>query len=243
MRPPVAKRRDTGLDANKVYLADVRGKNFTTHELDIATNLRIGLIQILNGKCSEALSSPHHNPITRLSLHLIEKMALGKCQLCNSFFEIGEKGSRLRAYVAQENFSKARESGKGMMFWNREVAKRKDKLGIRSLGDYETLRDVIFAPTASGCWRKWVAAGASCSRMGKKGQNRLYDCGLDQSDLLGDHACDGRIWCSSAFSYERWYFRKLRNEVRDEVRDLTRRLETATERLNKANADTVSKSH
>ena len=43
--------------------------------------------------------------------------------------------------------------------------------------------------------------------------------------------------------YERWYFGKVRNEVRDEVRDLTGRLQTATERLNKANADTVSKSH
>ena len=42
--------------------------------------------------------------------------------------------------------------------------------------------------------------------------------------------------------YEQWYFRKVRNEVR-EVRDLTRRLQAATERLNKANADTVSKSH
>jgi hypothetical protein len=42
---------------------------------------------------------------------------------------------------------------------------------------------------------------------------------------------------------EQWYFRKVRNEVLDEVRDLTRRLQTATERLNKANADTVSKSH
>ena len=42
---------------------------------------------------------------------------------------------------------------------------------------------------------------------------------------------------------EQWYFRKVRNEVLDEVRDLTRRLQAATERLNKANADTVSKSH
>ena len=42
--------------------------------------------------------------------------------------------------------------------------------------------------------------------------------------------------------YEQWYFRKVRNEVR-EVRDLTRRLQAATERLNKANADTISKSH
>ena len=43
--------------------------------------------------------------------------------------------------------------------------------------------------------------------------------------------------------YEQWYFRKVRKEVRDEVRDLTQRLQAATERLNKANADTVSKSH
>ncbi len=32
--------------------------------------------------------------------------------------------------------------------------------------------------------------------------------------------------------YERWYFRKVRNEVHDEVRDRTRRLQTATEQLN-----------
>ena len=161
-----------GLDANKVYLADVRGKNFTAHELDIATNLRIGLHpnferQMLRGPLC---SSPHHNPITRLSLHLIEKMALGKCQLCNSFFEIGEKGSRLRAYVAQENFSKARESGKGMMFWNREVAKRKDKLGIRSLGDYETFERRYFCPD---CIRVLAQVGGRWvrprSRMGKNG--------------------------------------------------------------------------
>jgi hypothetical protein len=40
--------------------------------------------------------------------------------------------------------------------------------------------------------------------------------------------------------YDQWYFRKVRKEVRNEVRevhDLTRRLEAATERLNKANAD------
>ena len=40
--------------------------------------------------------------------------------------------------------------------------------------------------------------------------------------------------------YDQWYFRKVRKEVRNEVRevhDLTQRLEAATERLNKANAD------
>ncbi len=46
--------------------------------------------------------------------------------------------------------------------------------------------------------------------------------------------------------HEQWYLRKVRNDFRDEVReirDLTQRLQAATERLNKANADTVSKSH
>ena len=46
--------------------------------------------------------------------------------------------------------------------------------------------------------------------------------------------------------YEQWHFRKFRNEVRDgvrEVRDLTRSPQAATERLNKANADTEAASH
>ncbi len=45
--------------------------------------------------------------------------------------------------------------------------------------------------------------------------------------------------------YEQWYSRKMRKKSRDEVReirDLTQRLQTATERLNKANADASSKS-
>jgi len=48
------------------------------------------------------------------------------------------------------------------------------------------------------------------------------------------------------YLYEQWRFRKFRNEVRDEVRevhDLTRSLQAATERLNKANADTEAAGH
>jgi hypothetical protein len=43
--------------------------------------------------------------------------------------------------------------------------------------------------------------------------------------------------------YAQWHARKMRKQVRDdarEVRDLTLRLQTATERLNKANAETPS---
>ncbi len=45
--------------------------------------------------------------------------------------------------------------------------------------------------------------------------------------------------------YEQWYSRKMRKKGRDdvlEIRDLTQRLQNATERLNKANADAASKS-
>ncbi len=45
--------------------------------------------------------------------------------------------------------------------------------------------------------------------------------------------------------YDQWCFRKVRKEVRDEVsevHDLTQRLDAATARLNKANADAFSKS-
>jgi cytochrome c-type biogenesis protein CcmH/NrfF len=43
--------------------------------------------------------------------------------------------------------------------------------------------------------------------------------------------------------YEQWHSRKIRRQVHDdarEIRDLTRRLQTATERLNNANADARS---
>jgi hypothetical protein len=45
--------------------------------------------QIVGKKCSVVLSSPHHDPIKKLNLALIEKMALGRFQFCGTFFEIG----------------------------------------------------------------------------------------------------------------------------------------------------------
>ena len=80
--------------ANRVYLADVRSESFSHEEISIASNLGIGLIQIKNGKCSEIISSPFYNPMTSLHLSVIEKLALGKCQLCNTFFELGDVHSK-----------------------------------------------------------------------------------------------------------------------------------------------------
>src|SRR5690606_8105081 len=68
--------------ADRVYLADSRLKPFSQDEIDIASNLGIGLIQIKRGKCHEVLSSPMHRPIRRLQLQLFRALRLGKCQLC-----------------------------------------------------------------------------------------------------------------------------------------------------------------
>ena len=71
---------------------------------------------------------------------LVECLALGKCQLCGTFFDIGtaEKGGNRWSKVSRENFQKALASEKGLMFWNRELAERKRKLGIRITKDGST---------------------------------------------------------------------------------------------------------
>ena len=120
--------------ANRVYLADARQESFTFDELQIASHLGIGLIQIRKGKCIEVLSSPFYHPINRMNLLLLDKLSLGRCQLCGSFFETGseEKGySRL----ARENVLKALQEEKGLVFWNEELAERKNKLRIRPTED------------------------------------------------------------------------------------------------------------
>ena len=120
--------------ANRVFLADRRMAPFTQDEIAIASSLGIGLIQIKDRKCVEVLSSPLYRPLTRLNLRLLEQMAVGFCQLCGSYFDIGEhvKGGNRYAKVTREKIAKAIDDDKGIMFWNWEVSKRKRRLGIRS---------------------------------------------------------------------------------------------------------------
>jgi hypothetical protein len=117
--------------ANRIYLADVRDNQFSPDEIQIASHLGIGLIQIQNQDCKEVLSSPYHKPIEKLNLMLLENLALGKCQLCGSFFEIGDIEQNKFAKLSRENFKKAMKDEKGLMFWNREVDERKRKVGIQ----------------------------------------------------------------------------------------------------------------
>jgi hypothetical protein len=133
---------------NLVYLAAVTETGFKSSELEIASHLGIGLLQIKGSQCREVLSSPHHHPITRMSMELVECMALGKCQLCGTFFDIGvaERGGNRWSRVSRENFQRALANDKGLMFWNRQLAERKSKLGIRVAKDGGTYERRFICP-------------------------------------------------------------------------------------------------
>jgi len=133
--------------ANRVYLADLRDKRFGVDEIDIASQLEIGLIQIKGRACIEVLSSPFHEPIGRLNLALLERLALGRCQMCGCFFRIGGMNPNQRwSSLAREDLKKAIDSGKGFMFWNGEIAQRKDKVGIRKVDEGTTFERRFICP-------------------------------------------------------------------------------------------------
>jgi hypothetical protein len=130
---------------NRVYLADYRYAGFTQDEINIASHLGIGLIKIWNKNCTEVLSSPYYKPIAKLNLALLEKMSLGVCQFCNSVFETGSNTTRY-SKVARENINSSIKNEKGIVFWNREVAARKRKLGIRVSENYYTYERRFICP-------------------------------------------------------------------------------------------------
>ena len=130
---------------NRVYLAERRKAAFTLDERDIASNLGIGLIQIQGRTCKEILSSPFYRPIVRFNLLVLERMALGQCRVCGSFFETGKPENRF-SNLTRERLKTAIEKEKGMMFWNREVSDRKQRLKIRNTTDGSTYERRFICP-------------------------------------------------------------------------------------------------
>jgi hypothetical protein len=129
-----------GVYANRVYLADIRTHNFSSEELQVAGHLGIGLVRIRkeNKSCAEISSSPFHIPVRSLNLRLLEVLGLGRCQLCDSFFKIGnaknhwsnvERAEDEACYVVK----KALDREKGIMFWRMRVAERKRKLHLTDI--------------------------------------------------------------------------------------------------------------
>ena len=99
--------------ANRVYLAELREKSFSQEQMDIASHLGIGLIQISHRKCVEIQSSPFYTPIQKLHLLLLDQLGLGRCQFCGCFFETGgikHDYSRL----SREDVRKAIDQEKGL---------------------------------------------------------------------------------------------------------------------------------
>lgn len=124
--------------ANRVYLAEWRKEPFSQEQVDIASHLGIGLIQIRGRKCSEVRSSPLYAPMRKLNLLLLDRMGLGRCQLCGCFFETGgvnQTYSNMVRGVRDNAVERAIEKEKGLIFWNYEVAERKHKLGVRLAPD------------------------------------------------------------------------------------------------------------
>lgn len=120
--------------ANKVYLADLREKPFNQDEIQIASHLGIGLIQIKSKKCKEVLTSPHYANMPKMAFALLEKIRIGQCQFCGSFFEIGNDSNRYskliglyRPVYAQKVLKKAFNEEKGLLFYNYEVWARRFK--------------------------------------------------------------------------------------------------------------------
>jgi len=121
--------------ANRVYLAVQQDELFSPDEVNIASHLGIGLIQIKNQECIEVLSSPYYKPIERLSLALLENLQLGKCQICDSIFDISNIESYSKVKLRRKTLERAIKYEKGLKFWNWSVAERKRKMGIRDTKD------------------------------------------------------------------------------------------------------------
>lgn len=117
--------------ANKVYLADIRTNGFSEDEIQIASHLGIGLIQITGtNRIKEVLSSPYHSPLTKFNIKFLHKLHLVKCQICQNHFDAGTDKNWYEK-LAKENINKALTNGKGLVFWNRELNTRKEKFKIK----------------------------------------------------------------------------------------------------------------
>lgn len=115
--------------ANKVYLADQRAQEFKPAEVNIASRLGIGLIQITGSKCREILSSRSHDPLPGLASELLLKLALGKCEFYGTFFETGEPRGNWLSNVSRNSLGLAINKEKGLVFWLYAFGERKRTIG------------------------------------------------------------------------------------------------------------------
>ena len=92
--------------SDRCYLA-ILGE-FDQKEIDIASRLGVGLIEIKNNSCKEILSSQLFSPIESLKLDLLSKLDIFRCAICNSFVNAPEYA---------KDFANAVREGKHYMYW------------------------------------------------------------------------------------------------------------------------------
>lgn len=127
--------------ANRIYLADRRSKGFLRSEVDLASALGIGLLQITIRNRVEVLSSPYYHPFHRHLLSVVESLGCQECRMCGDVFDI--TGKRDQVEMTGENDSwdglarwdsghdllellgRRKDAEKGVIFWNGEVEARK----------------------------------------------------------------------------------------------------------------------
>lgn len=115
--------------AQRCFLADIRTKTpaFSDDELEVATQLGIGLIAIGERRITEVLSSPRHAPVERLQLLVIERLGYSLCAVCRSFFRRGDGDSRWNRITRSSSRAgplRAAKEERGYMYWLDEVARR-----------------------------------------------------------------------------------------------------------------------
>ncbi len=70
-----------------------------------------------------------------LNLLVIDQLGFNKCQFCGYFFKTGgRKRNYPEVMAGDDQVQQAIEKGKGIVYWNYDVADRKEKLGVRDAG-------------------------------------------------------------------------------------------------------------
>jgi hypothetical protein len=125
------------LYANRVYLAQTRTHPFSLKELEIGSHLGVGLIHLGPNRIRESLSAPYHNTLPGITIDVLDKLNIGRCQLCQSFFSTGTEQRNQRVSVSVRNSIKAR---KALQFFLPEQEARKIKTGLipRRSGIYDS---------------------------------------------------------------------------------------------------------
>lgn len=108
--------------AHRFYLAALRvGRQpFAGNEVDIASRLGIGLLALRASGVREILSAPRTEPIERLNLELLERLAYSRCTICGSLFRSGGRGKRyteVSRSSARGAVLKAAREERGFMYW------------------------------------------------------------------------------------------------------------------------------